>query len=107
MSLIEIEKKEDYIDKWEKKKIINNEYYKIKISKRKNKKYDVYKKDSSNEYKYLLSFGDKRYQQYKDKFKQYEHLNHGNKDRLYKYYARHGTEDNPESSKYWSNLYLW
>jgi hypothetical protein len=35
--------------------------YKFKISTRKNKKYDVYKND-----KYLISFGDRNYNHYRD-----------------------------------------
>ena len=36
--------------------------YVFKVSTRTNKKYDVYKDN-----KYLVSFGDKRYEQYEDK----------------------------------------
>ena len=40
--------------------------YIIKVSNRRNKKYDVYKNGS-----YMVSFCDKRYQQYHDQFKNY------------------------------------
>ena len=45
--------------------------YTFKVSKKQNKKYDVYKNN-----KYLLSFGDTRYSQYFDKIGHYSHLNH-------------------------------
>jgi len=78
--------------------------YEIKVSSRKNKKYDVYKKGF-----YLLSFGDSRYQQYKDKtpLKHYSHLDHKDKERKRLYYARHGRTTDKNSAKYWSNKYLW
>ena len=42
---------------------INNKIYDVVKSNRKNKKYDVYQNN-----KYLLSYGDSRYQHYFDKF---------------------------------------
>jgi hypothetical protein len=76
--------------------------YTIYKSTRKNKKYDVY--DNG---KYLLSFGDARYQQYYDKLGAYKHLNHYDENRRRLYYLRHGYTDNIKSAKYWSNRYLW
>lgn len=70
-------------------------------SKRKNKKYDVYKND-----KYLLSFGDSRYQQYYDRLGLYSHLNHCDKKRRNLYYKRHG-KAKPNTAKYYSHKYLW
>jgi hypothetical protein len=80
--------------------ILDNFY--VRPSTRKNKKYDVFEDD-----KYLLSFGDKRYQQYYDKIGFYSHLNHLDNERKKRYYARHGKTNNKKSAKYWSNKYLW
>lgn len=78
----------------------------FKKSRRKNKKYDVFTLDN----KYIVSFGDKRYQQYKDKIGLYSHLNHGDKKRRDNYYKRHGdyrAKDVGKSAKYFSHKYLW
>jgi len=71
-------------------------------SKRKNKKYDVFKNNI-----YLLSFGDNRYQQYKDKIGIYRALDHNDKKRRDNYYARHGKESRMGTAKYFSHKYLW
>ena len=78
--------------------------YTFIISKRKGKKYDVFKGG-----KYLVSFGAKGYQQYKDKtpVKAYSHLDHGDKNRRKRYYQRHGKEAEFESAKWFSHKYLW
>lgn len=78
--------------------------YKFIISRRKGKKYDVYKDG-----KYLVSFGAKDYQQYKDKtpLKAYSNLDHNDKDRRKRYYQRHGKEAKFESAKWFSHKYLW
>ena len=80
--------------------------YNFKVSTKKNKKYDVFKND-----KYLTSFGDKNYQQYKDTtpLKVYSNLDHLNLKRKQNYYKRFGKKDNAkfESAKYFSNNYLW
>ena len=55
----------------------------ITKSKRKNKKYDLLDTDK----KYLLSFGDSRYQDY---------TMHKNDDRKTNYLSRHGKEDHTE-----------
>ena len=84
--------------------------YKIVESKHKNKKYDVLKYNpETKQYHYLLSFGDKRYQQYKDStpLKLYSHLDHKNFDRQARYYLRHGLTDDINSAKWWSNNFLW
>ena len=76
--------------------------YLVKKSTRKHKKYDVYHNN-----KYLLSFGDNRYQQYYDKIGSYSKLNHNDLNRKRLYYARHGETNDKNSAKYWSNKYLW
>lgn len=78
--------------------------YEIRKSTRKGKKYDVYKDGD-----YLLSFGASAYQQYKDStgIGAYSHLDHLDKDRKRRYYARHGRTTDKNSSKYWSNTFLW
>jgi len=78
--------------------------YKFIISRRKGKKYDVFKDG-----KYLTSFGEKDYQQYNDKtpLKAYSHLDHNDKDRKNRYYQRHGKDAKFESAKWFSHKYLW
>ena len=74
----------------------------FKKSKTKNKKYDAFKDG-----KKLASFGDKRYLHYKDKIGMYSSLNHLDKDRRRRYYARHGRQATRYSAKYFSHKYLW
>lgn len=84
--------------------------YKIVEPRRKYKKYSVLKYNKkTKEWDYLLSFGDNRYQHYKDStpLKLWSHLDHGNKERRKRYYQRHGTTTDKESATYWSNKYLW
>ena len=57
----------------------------ITKSKRKNKKYDLLDTDK----KYLLSFGDSRYQDY---------TMHKNDDRKNNYLSRHGKDDHTEKT---------
>lgn len=78
--------------------------YEIRPPIRKNKKYSVFKDG-----KYLLSFGDSNFQQYKDrtKLKLWSHLDHGDLQRRYRYYQRHGYSTDKNSAKYWSGKYLW
>ena len=76
--------------------------YTFKKSTRKNKKYDVYYKG-----KYLVSFGDKRYQQYEDKIGLYSHLDHKDNKRRYNYYKRFGIDAEEGTAKYFSHHYLW
>jgi len=77
--------------------------YTFKKSTRKNKKYDVYKNG-----KYLVSFGDSRYEQYEDTtpLKLYSSKNHFDKKRRDAYYKRHGKAEF-ESAKWFSHKYLW
>jgi len=81
----------------------NRNFY-IVPSSRKNKKYDVYENQ-----KYLLSYGDKRYQQFYDKFGHYKNLNHGDITRRKSYRARHRSEQkkSPDTAGFWSDNFLW
>lgn len=83
---------------------INGLTYQIKApSSREHKKYDVYLGDS-----YLLSFGDKRYQQYKDKLGYYKALDHGDDKRRILYNIRHRKDGNtPYYAGWWARKYLW
>ena len=80
--------------------------YKFNVSKKKNKKYDVFKNN-----KYITSFGDKKYQHYEDitPLKFYKNLNHLDKKRRLNYYKRFGKKENAkfESAKWFSHNYLW
>lgn len=81
--------------------------YKPFKSKVKNKKYSVYvKSDNKKGYK-IVSFGDNRYEQFKDKIGDYSHLDHKDPKRKKAYYARHGKEAVKDSPKYFSHKYLW
>ena len=72
-------------------------------SNRKHKKYMVLTK------KGIIHFGDKRYQQFKDKIGLYSHLDHNDKKRKELYYKRHGEKNLKDKTrpKYWSHLILW
>jgi hypothetical protein len=74
-------------------------------STRQHKKYDVYTKKG----KYVVSFGDNRYQQYKDKFGYYSYLNHGDSSRRANYRSRHSKDyiDDPSYAGFWSWHFLW
>lgn len=78
--------------------------YVIRKSKRKHKKYDVYVND-----KYLLSFGDSRYGQFKDTtpLKSFSSKDHNDKKRRTLYYKRHGVDAVKYSPKWFSHKYLW
>jgi hypothetical protein len=76
--------------------------FEIRISTRKNKKYDVYKNG-----KFLVSFGDKRYAQYHDQLGVYSHLDHYDDQRRANYYKRFGKDAKYLSAKYFSHKYLW
>lgn len=80
--------------------------YEIRVSTRKNKKYDVYKND-----KYLLSFGDLRYQHFRDitPLKAFAHLDHNDKkrrDNFRKRFQKHDHWDE-DKSMFYSWNYLW
>ena len=70
--------------------------YTFKISTKKNKKYDVYKKN-----KYLVSFGSSSNQHYFDKIGHYSHLDHLDLKRKNNYYKRFGKKEDAkfESAK--------
>jgi hypothetical protein len=90
--------------------LIDNVYYKVTPSKRRNKKYDVFIYDKINKkINYLLSYGDKRYQHYFDKFGYYSDLDHLDEKRRDNYLKRSGTKntDNINSSNYWARNFLW
>lgn len=74
----------------------------IKPSTLKHKKYDVFNKE-----KKVLSFGDKRYQQYKDKIGHYSHLDHLDKKRRELYYKRHNKDYGIHSADWFSKKFLW
>ena len=76
--------------------------YRIEVSTRKNKKYDVFKNN-----KYLLSFGDSRYQQFYDKLGHYSHLDHNDHKRRMAYYSRFGMDADEDTAKYLSHKFLW
>lgn len=74
----------------------------IAPSRRKFKKYDVYKQG-----RFIASFGDTRYQQYTDKIGHYSNLNHYDKERKRLYYSRHGLNADTQTPKWFSHRYLW
>lgn len=88
-------------------KEIEKGYY-IAVSKRPDKKYSIFTKDHKG-YKFLLHFGARDYEQFKDStpLKAFSYKDHGDKDRRRLYFARHGLTSDKTSPKYWSNKYLW
>ncbi len=101
-------------------KTIGSNKYMIMPSTRKNKKYDVYVSKgmygqspsilrSDKLYDYLLSFGDIRYEHYKDKFGHYTYLNHNDKTRRDAYRKRHANDniDDVNFAGFWSWHFLW
>lgn len=92
-------KKEDV-----KKKIVKGKVYLIKVSHRKHKKYDVYRGED-----YITSFGDNRFQHYKDRIGYYATLDHKDKSRRALYRMRHVNDntDDPNYAGFWSWNYLW
>ncbi len=86
----------------------DKELYKPFVSKAKNKKYSVYvKSDKTKSGMKLIHFGDKRYEQFKDKLGHYSKLDHNDKERKKKYYSRHGKATSKDTAKYWSHKILW
>jgi hypothetical protein len=82
--------------------MIRRDGYVFKKSTRKNKKYDVYKGGNI-----ITSFGDSRYQQYRDKLGLYKNLDHNDEKRKSLYYKRHGGRAEKDSAKYFLVIYLW
>jgi hypothetical protein len=76
----------------------------FKVSNRKNKKYDVYDPKTG---KYLVSFGDNRYEHFKDKIGFWSKKDHNDKTRQTSYKKRHGTNPKYGSAGYFSLKYLW
>lgn len=75
------------------------------LSTRKNKKYDVYDLNTS---KYIVSFGDIRYEHYFDKIGLLpKKLNHKDLTRRKLYYDRHGKKASPDSARFFAHKYLW
>ena len=77
--------------------------YIFKPSVRKHKKYDVF----TLEGEYITSFGDKRYEQYRDNIGHYADKNHYDKERRNRYFKRHGNRFKFETAGYFSAFYLW
>jgi hypothetical protein len=74
----------------------------------KNKKYDVYYENPTTGNINKISFGDNRYEQYKDRIGYYSDLNHLDKNRRENYRARHKNDLlNNYSAGYFSWNYLW
>ena len=87
------------------------------------KKYTAYIKNNKTKKIRKIHFGDKRYQQYKDrtKLQLYKNKNHGTRKRMQNYYSRHsGTKKREKAikrekskskglynAKILSHLYLW
>jgi hypothetical protein len=84
--------------------------YMLKVSNKKNKKYDIFKLNpKTHDYDYLLSFGDSRYQHFKDStpLKHWSNLDHSDKERRRLYLLRSKKTDNKNSAHYWARKYLW
>ncbi len=94
-------------------KLVNPHDYKIKEFKKssvKYKKYDVFLENKLNSKIKKVSFGDKRYGQYRDStpLKLYKHLDNNDLERKRLYEIRHRKDDNSLYSPAWfSLLYLW
>ncbi len=73
-------------------------------SSKKYKKYDVLNRETG---KKVLSFGDKRYQHYKDKLGYYKDLDHRDKKRRSDYYKRHKKNYAYPSADWFSKNILW
>lgn len=78
------------------------------------KKYNPYglrdaKSVGASDTRYIVSFGQKGMEQYKDKFEYYKYLDHNDKKRKDAYRARHKNDNinDPNFAGYWSWNYLW
>jgi hypothetical protein len=76
----------------------------FKKSNRKGNKYDVYDPKTG---KYLVSFGDARYEHFKDKIGFWSHKDHNDPKRRELYKKRHGTNPKRGSAGYFALNYLW
>ena len=74
-----------------------------------NKKYTALLKENKTGKIKKISFGDKRYQQYKDStpLKLYSNLDHNDEKRRELYYKRHAKDYPKYSADYFSKIYLW
>lgn len=72
----------------------------------KDKKYDVY--DIRTDKK-LASFGNRNYEQYKDKISFYKHLDHGNNKKRLLYKMRHPAAERHkyQSPSWFADRFLW
>lgn len=102
---------------------MNELIVKFEKSKRKHKKYTAFIQNRKTKKIRKLSFGDNRYQQYKDRtpLKLYKSLNHGSRKRMHNYFNRHSGIQNREKAiayekkksknlytpKILSHIYLW
>lgn len=81
-------------------------------SKTGSKKYDAFVV-SNGKYRKVASFGDRNYQQYKDRIGYYKSKNHSNAERRKRYRTRHQKDLRTTKSKekmsagYFSYYYLW
>lgn len=80
----------------------------------KNKKYDVFTTaqidDEHTIQKYITSFGDSRYEHYKDKLGEFSNLDHHDKKRRASYKKRSegmGNLDDPYKANFWAYHILW
>ena len=81
--------------------MVKKDGFEFQKSTRKNKKYMVKVNNRT------VHFGGAGYEHYSDKIGLYKHLNHNDKDRRRRYYARHGTATNKHSPKWFSHKFLW
>ncbi len=87
---------------------INGSNYILEPSTHKNKKYDVFI-NINNYKKFIVSFGDIRYEHYYDKIGFYKNLNHYDEERRKRYIQRHKNDhiDDPLMAGFWSFHFLW
>lgn len=75
----------------------------IRPSTRKHKKYTAFFDDG----RAPVSFGDRRYQQYRDQLGHFKHLDHGDPQRRANYYSRHGRSPKAFTAKWFAHHVLW
>jgi len=85
-------------------------FVKFRKSTRKNKKYDAILMHKHTGRRHTVSFGDNRYEQYKDStgVGAYTHKNHGDSERRRRYRLRHAKTAKKKFSPSWfAYKYLW
>lgn len=85
-------------------------FLRFRKSKSKNKKYDAILLNKYTDAKIPISFGDKRFEQFRDStgLNLYSKLNHGDCDRRRRFRARHKKNAKHKYSSAWfSYWYLW